>query len=58
MTENVTIRLHPDSAKAIRKIWDHYHNQIQKGQRSGLPADVLFVLKLLDTLINDEEEEA
>jgi hypothetical protein len=56
MTENVTIRLHPDSAKAIRKIWDHYHNQIQKGQRSGLPADVLFVLKLLDTLIKDEEE--
>jgi len=55
MTENVTIRLHPDTAKAIRKIWDHYHNQYQKGQRSGLPVDVLAVLGLLNTLIKDEE---
>ena len=56
MTENVTIRLHPDSAKAIRKIWDHYHNQYPKAQRSGLPVDVLAVFGLLDTLISDEEK--
>jgi hypothetical protein len=55
LTENVTIRLHPDTAKAICKIWDQYHNQIQKGQRSGLPVDVLAVFALLDTLIKDEE---